>query len=69
MVWLAWRGEMEGELGLGVVNGEEGRPVRGEILCSLLKNEQQKQRQFHGDAEGGAREASGAGEAAVAPGT
>ena len=50
-----------GWLWLADLGREEGRPVRGEMPCSLLKNEQQKQRQFHGDAEGGAGEASGGG--------
>ena len=48
--------------------GAEARQVGRQWLCSLVKNKQQKQRQFHGDAEGGAGEASGAGEAAAATG-
>ena len=51
-IWRRGAGPWRDPRAAGSVNGRGA----GEMLCSLLKNEQQKQRQVHGDAEDGAGE-------------
>ena len=62
-----------GRPGVGWIESRRGGAVQrvacgstqgpGEVLCSLLKNAQQKQRQVHGDAEDGVGEVLATGSA------